>query len=227
MGFIIGVTFGTIATAAAIGVLIYFYIKKRSLKKLIKDIGQKAEDKINRDLKIWAKHTNNKFIGASLYSYNENKVFEVDSIIVTSQALIVIEIKSINGGIKGDATQDKWTKVLGEKRHEISNPVKQNKKHIDHILKMLKTKLPVISLIIFSNKAKFIDVSNTESHVIITKHADVYDVLDNITASLPVALSDNDVKSITQKIKTFRTTTRKDVDLHKTITGQKRGSTWK
>ena len=227
MGFIFGATFGSIIIAAAIGFFFYTYYKKRSLKKLIKELGQKAEDKINRDLKIWAKHTKNKFIDASLYSYNQNKVFEVDSILITSQAVIVVEIKSINGGIKGSAEDVQWQKVLGEKRHSISNPVIQNQKHIDHILKMLKTKLPVISLIIFSNKAKFIDVTGTKTHVAITKHADMYDVLDNITSKLPIAFSETEFKNVYAQIKSFRTTSKEDIDLHKSITGEKRGGTWK
>jgi len=41
-----------------------------------------------------------------VYKYNENKVFEVDSILVTKEVIIVVEIKSINGGIKGDANDD-------------------------------------------------------------------------------------------------------------------------
>lgn len=226
MGFILGATLGTILITLVIAYFAYLFYKKKSFKKLVKEIGQKAEDKINADLKIWAKHTKNKFIPASLYKYGENKVFEVDSILVTSEAVIVVEIKSINGGIKGDAADQKWTKVLGEKRHDISNPIIQNQKHLDHIIKMLDKKLPIISLIIFSNKAKFINVTGTKSHEVITKHADMFDVLDKIAEALTQSFDEEQVKHLESKIKAFRTTNKDDVNLHKSITGEK-GGTWK
>ncbi len=225
--YILGATLGSILVAVAIGYFLYLFWKKRSFKKLIKEMGTKAEDVINADLKVWAKHTKNKFIPASLYKYGTNKVFEVDSILITSQALIVVEIKSINGGIKGEADQPKWDKVLGDVRHPITNPVIQNQKHIDHITKMLNIKLPIISLIIFSNKAKFIDVTGAKSHVVITKHADMYEVLDKMAKALPVSLDEEYMKQLNSKIKAFRSNKRADVNLHKTITGEKKGGTWK
>ncbi|WKX02317.1 nuclease-related domain-containing protein [Candidatus Mycoplasma mahonii] len=227
MGFIFGATIGGIILTIFVALFLFLYSKQNSLRKDIKKIGTSAEKKINNDLKIWAKHTNNKFIDASLYKYDENKVVEIDSIIISSEAMIVVEIKSINGGIRGGIDDHKWTKVLGDNTFKIGNPVTQNQKHIDHIMKMTKNKVPVISLIIFSNRTNFIDVKDIPSHVVIVKHAHVFDVLDKIKESLKLAIDPNKMKQLYSDIKSFQTTKSKDINLHKKITGEKQGSIWK
>lgn len=214
----VGMAIGSLTILTGLAFLIYFSIKNREFKKMLKMIGQKAEDQINGDIKVWAKKTKNHFIPAGLYAYNENKVFEVDSIIVTSRALIVVEIKSIKGGIRGDAKSQYWEKVLGEQAHQISNPIIQNDKHIEHIVEMTKIKVPTISLVVYSNRTSFIDVSNVPSHAVVIRHATLFDVLDKIEASLPEKLNDYDKKMVVGKIKAFKTNKRADVQLHKNIT---------
>ena len=217
-GYILGITIGTITIFFGLVLLFMWLFNKRSTNKLIKKIGTAAEVKINADLKIWAKHTNNRFIPNSIYSYGENKVFEVDSILITSKALIVIEVKSIKGGIEGDALNPTWNKVLGTVRHDITNPVTQNDKHIDHIVKMTQLKIPTVSLIIYSNRAQYIKVENIPSHTVVTKHSELFDVLDEINISLEQVLNEDEVKDIWTNIKSFRTTKSKDVKLHRRIT---------
>lgn len=220
MGFILGTILGSIFLAILFGFVLYFALKKKSLNKLIKRLGTSAEDQVNRDLKTWAKHTNNKFIGPTIFKYNENKVFETDSILITKQAIIVVEIKSINGGVKGDAKEEAWTKVLGEKRFPITNSIAQNEKHISHIVNMIDIKVPMISLIVYSNKTKFIDISNIPSHVALIRHADVFETLDKLTINLPERMSEEDIKTINSKIKSF-SSDRKGIALHKKITSGK------
>ena len=218
IGYILGMTFGGLILAIAMSFLIYYAWKKRSIKRIIKRIGTAAEVTINNDIKIWAKHTKNKFIDANIFKYNKNKVFEVDSILITNKALIVIEIKSIKGGIEGSASAPKWQKVLGEAKHDITNPIIQNDRHISHIVKMTNEKIPTISLIIFSNRASYINVNGKPPHVVVTKHADIFDVLDNINKSLPEIMNDDEIKHVYRNIISHKTTRKQDIVLHKKIT---------
>ena len=220
MGFILGIIIGTIFLSIIFSAYVYFAFKKNSLNQLIKKLGSKTEEQVNADLKIWSKHTNNKFIGPNVFHYDENKVFETDSILITKEAIIIVEIKSINGGIKGNTNEDFWTKILGDKTFKIVNSVKQNEKHIGHIVKMIDLKVPMVSLIIYSNKTKFIDITNIPSHVAIIRQADIFETLDNLTISLTSKLTDDDIKTIYQKIKSFVAKT-KGINLHKKITLQK------
>lgn len=216
--YIIGITFGALALLVGTVFLVIYEIKNQSFKKMVKRIGQTAEDQINGDLKVWARHTKNLFIPNNLYSYGENKVFEVDSILVTSKALIVVEIKSINGGIRGKATDHKWSKVLGEVTHDISNPIIQNERHIEHLIKMTSIKVPTISLIVYSDRAEFIDVKDAPGHVLVIRHAKLFETLDEIMDSLPVKMNIDKMQAIVNSIKNHRATSRSAIKLHKNIT---------
>ncbi|MCK5945788.1 MAG: NERD domain-containing protein [Mycoplasmataceae bacterium] len=225
--FNLGIAFGSITLLVGFGFLIYFGTKKKSVKKLIKEIGKTAEDKINADIKVWAKHTKNKFIPAGLFKYSDNKVFEVDSILLTKKALYVIEIKSIKGTIIGDSKDPFWTKVLGENKFKITNPIIQNDKHIKHIITMTGIKVPTISLIVFSNRAEKIDIKNTPSYASIVRHAELYDRLDKIELALDNTIPADTAKKLFASISGFKTRKSADLKLHKDITTGKAGARWK
>lgn len=214
----VGIAFGSLIIVLGLAWAIYKSIKNREFKRMLKRIGQKAEEQINADIKVWAKKTKNTFLPASLYAYNQNMVFETDGILITSKALIVVEIKSVKGGIRGDAKAQTWEKLMGENVHTISNPIIQNEKHIEHIVDMTKIKVPTISLIIYSNRANFLDISNIPSHVVVARHANLFEMLDKIEDALPVKMNDYEMKTLVGKIKSFRTNKKADIDLHNSIT---------
>ena len=225
LGYFAGIVIGSIVVLLGISFLIYLFIKKGSKKRLIKKLGTKAEVEINKDISIWAKHTNNKFIPSTLFKYGENKVFEVDSILITDKALIVIEIKSIKGKIEGKATDKNWEKVLGTVRHPITNPIFQNDKHIEHIVNMTNNKIPTVSLIVFSNRSSSIDIKDIPLHVVITRHVELFDTLDEINKSLSPVLNEDAKIKIYKAIKSFKARNREDKKLHKNITTG--GKKWK
>ncbi|CAM9145886.1 nuclease-related domain-containing protein [Mycoplasma marinum] len=221
-GLYIGMTFGGLLMLIFIGILIYFWFKNRSVKRLTRKLGQSAEVIINKDIATWAKHTKNKFIKASLYSYGRNMVFEVDGILVTDKGLIVTEIKSIKGEIHGDAKNSQWIKQMGQKQHATGNPIIQNDKHIKHIMDMTGIKVPIVSLIVYSNRAESIKITNQPEHVVLTRHSELFNSLDKINSILERKLSEHQVKKLYNEIKSFKTNSSKDIKLHKEITGQNR-----
>lgn len=210
-GYIVGMSFGSIAIAIALVFLAIHLWRKRSSEKLIRQIGRTSEEMINKDIKSWAQITKNRFIGSTLFKYGEEKFFEVDSILITSKALIVIEIKSIKGGISGDANAETWVKTLGPNQFPLTNPIKQNDRHIDHIEKMIKIKAPTISLVIYSNRALSLDIKNTPSHVAVIRHSELFDTLDSINNTLPEKISDEEIKLIEKSIKKYAVTKKEDV----------------
>ncbi len=222
-GLYVGMGLGSTAIIFFLLIVGYFWHKNRSLKKLTRKLGQSAEVIINNDIATWAKHTKNKFLKASLYQYDINKVFEADGILVTDKGLIVVEIKSIKGEIHGSAKNPFWTKQMGQKQHRTSNPIIQNDKHIEHIMKMTNIKVPIVSLIIYSNRTESIKITDKPEHVVLIRHSELFNSLDKINSVLESKLTDYHVKKLYNKIKSFRTNSSKDIKLHKIITGQKRG----
>ena len=220
----IGLIMGMIALMALMSFWFVKQFKETKVSKRIKEVGQKEEIKINNDLKVWASHNKNKFIGSSVYSYDENKVFEVDSILITDKALIVVEIKSLSGGVVGSTNDLHWTKVLGEKRFQTTNPIQQNERHISHINRMTGIKVPTISLIVYSSKTQFIKCEDRPSHVVLTKHHELFKALDMIQSSLNHSMTIDEMKHLEKKIKIHRTNRKKDLQLHRRITSGKEGA---
>ncbi len=210
-GYIVGMIFGSIAIVCALVFLIIFFSKKRFAEKLVRQIGRTSEELINKDIQSWAKITKNKFINSSLFKYDNDKFFEVDSILITDKAVIVIEIKSIKGGVSGDAHAETWTKTLGENKFPLTNPIKQNDRHIAHIESMTKIKVPTISLIIYSNRALTLDVKNLPTYAAVIRHAELFDSLDSINNSLPVKISDEEMKMIDKEIRKNITNSKEDI----------------
>lgn len=209
---------GSIVIVFFLALAIVHFVRDNKHKNKIRDIGRSAEIKINDDIKVWAKHTGNLFMPSTLFSYGQNKVFEVDSILVTSKALIVVEIKSIKGDIEGEANSLEWDKKLGEDTFKIRNPIIQNEKHIDHIVRMTAVKVPTISLIIFSNRANSLKASNIPAHALVIRHAELFDTLDEIEKTLPESLNDYEKESIITILKKNQAKKMKDKLLHKRIT---------
>lgn len=209
-GYIVGMTFGSIAIFMGILFLIIFAFKRRSSAKLIQKIGRTSEEIINTDIASWAKITKNRFINSSLFKYEENKFFEVDSILITNKAIVVIEIKSIKGGVDGDAQAETWTKTLGSAKFPLTNPVKQNDKHIAHIESMTNIKAPTISLIVYSNRATSLEVKNVPGYAVVIRHAELFETLDEINNSLPVKISDDEIKAIEKSIRKNIVTSKED-----------------
>ena len=217
-GYILGIILGSIFIVLMSIILLMHVFKKTLHNKKLKLIGLKSETRINNDIKTWAKQTKNLFLASSLFRYDNNKVFEVDSILLTPQALFVIEIKSIKGIIEGDGQLTHWKKKLGDKEFKISNPIIQNEKHIEHILKMINVKIPTVSFIIFSDRSDQLIIENIPGHVLVFKQNKLFDNLDDIEKSLSISLSDYEMRTIYGQIKSFKTNKKIDIRFHKKIT---------
>ena len=222
MGYIIGTAIGSIVLLIVLSFAISIHLKKIKKKKLIKTIGAKAEVKVNSDIKVWAKQTKNLFIDSSLYKYDGNKLFEVDSIIITTRAMIIVEIKSINGSVSGDSTEPFWTKIIGENTFKIANAQMQNQKHIDHIIKMLNVKVPIISLIIFSNRTRQVNIANLPGHALIIRHVELFETLDKIDKSLPFSIDDKEMKYLRNQLIGKQTKNKNDIKKHLSFFIQRR-----
>ncbi len=222
IGYIIGMILGSIILIISFGFGFHRLYDLRTKSKLIKRIGMKAEKIISKDIKEWARLTKNKFIDSSFYKYNNNKIFEVDSILITDKALIIIEIKSVKGIINGDATRETWNKIIGNKTFPILNSIKQNDINLAHINEMSKMNVPTISLIIYSNTTDYIDILNKPQHAIVTKHNNLFETLDKINSQLPSRINFENKKIIYNEIKYYRTKKIKDKKKYKSFYNTKR-----
>lgn len=218
--YIIGIILGSLLMLFLAVLLIIKWFKKWKTEKRIKEIGRTAEDEIGKDLKLWAEYSKFKFIGPSLLFLDKErtKTFEVDSIIITSKMIICVEIKSINGLVKGDANDDSWYKIMENNReikHPIRNPIFQNKSHMKNIIKILGHTYPIVSLVIFADKTSSLDITNVPNWCIVIKHSQLFEKLDEMNNSnLENKLLKTDRTEIYEKLKKAITTKGSDYKKH-------------
>lgn len=218
---ILGMVIGLLILVILLFLYIYYVIKTTKKKNRTKLIGLKAEKIINHDLHIWAKKNNSIFIKTNLFIYNKNKIFEIDGILLTPYTIIIIEIKSINGEIIGDGNSDKWIKKLNKNtQHIIMNPIKQNDTHIKHIQNILQKKVPMVSLIIFSNRVDALHITNIPEYALVVRHSTLYQKLHKIKQILTPSLSEKDLIDIKKKILSYKVKNKLDKNLHGRITGR-------
>ncbi len=213
--YIVGVTISLILLISIFIIWIVFWIKRNSKENELAKKGKITEQAINEKLSLWANINDSLYIPSSMFKYDENKIFEVDGILLTTRALICVEVKNINGTkIYGNGNEKEWVKEVGQNKHMIKSPIMQNDKHIDHIVKMTNIKMPIVSLIIFdSNSCKELDIQNTPGHVVVIRSNELDSTLEGITSMLIPKISKNEIQNMYDKLMEHQTFDKKDKEL--------------
>ena len=115
---------------------------------------------------------------------NNNEFSQIDLVLVTSEGIIVIEVKDYSGWIYGSGNNTNWTKVLsyGRKKYKFYNPIKQNKSHITELRKTLKQfeKIPFFSVIVFFGDCELKEINYVPKGTYLVKSHRVFEVLNLI-----------------------------------------------
>ena len=113
----------------------------------------------------------------NLYIPLENgKTTEVDIIMFHSKGLFVIESKNYSGWIFGHERQKMWTQTLpisyGESHKErFYNPIMQNATHVRSIRRLVDDRIPIYSVIAFSDKCTLKKVTVKSNNIIVTYYS--------------------------------------------------------
>ncbi|MDA9176829.1 NERD domain-containing protein [Flavobacteriaceae bacterium] len=109
---------------------------------------------------------------------------QIDLVLVTSEGIIVIEVKDYSGWIYGSGNNTNWTKVLsyGRKKYKFYNPIKQNNNHINELRKTLKQfeKIPFFSVIVFFGDCELKEINYVPKGTYLVKSQRVFEVLNLI-----------------------------------------------
>jgi len=109
---------------------------------------------------------------------------QIDLVLVTSEGIIVFEVKDYSGWIYGSGNNTNWTKVLsyGRKKYKFYNPIKQNNNHISELRKTLKQfeKIPFFSLIVFFGDCELKEINYVPKGTYLVKSHRVFEVLNLI-----------------------------------------------
>ncbi|MCC3160912.1 MAG: NERD domain-containing protein [Mollicutes bacterium PWAP] len=177
---------GILLVVAAIILVFVIIFKRKNIDRTIKKFGKDGEEAIGSILISYAKENKGYFIKPTILAYNKNKVYEIDGILITDRATFIVEIKNISGHIYGDAKDKMWVKKMGESHFDITNAILQNEKHLKHYDNMLKgMKSPLVSLVVFTNRARTCKINNIPQHVLLLKEDNLWETLTRAETSLP------------------------------------------
>ncbi len=111
----------------------------------------------------------------------ERETTEIDVLFICSKGLFVIESKNLAGYIFGNDQERYWTVSLyagrdsyGQKqteKHQFYNPVWQNRMHIKHLNRLFDGYVPLYSLVVFSDRGTFSNLSCYSDDVVILQYS--------------------------------------------------------
>lgn len=109
---------------------------------------------------------------------------QIDLVLVTSEGIIVIEVKDYSGWIYGSGNNTNWTKVLsyGRKKYKFYNPIKQNNNHITELRKTLKQfeNIPFFSVIVFFGDCELKEINYVPKGTYLVKSHRIFEVINLI-----------------------------------------------
>ena len=99
---------------------------------------------------------------------------QIDHVFINSNGIFVIETKNYSGTIYGNDYQKEWTQVFnyGKQKFKFYNPILQNKKHTSKLIEATKTKLPIKSIVVFTNNK----IDKIESKSVYTPKDMIYEI---------------------------------------------------
>ena len=142
--------------------------------------GTKSERKLV--LKLLKKGYPAQTIFHDLYVRNgSGKFSQIDAVLVTTEAIIVFEVKDYSGWIFGDGKRTQWTKVLayGKRKYKFFNPIIQNNGHIKALKGRLKQfeNIPFYSVIVFYGNCELKEINYVPEGTFLVKPKRIFKVL--------------------------------------------------
>lgn len=143
---------------------IIFYIARSSKTKQEK-LGRRGEQQIRRKLSKLDRESYSVLYDLLLPN-GQGGTTQVDHIVLSKYGIFVIETKNFSGWIYGDEKNQQWTQVIYRKKNRFYNPILQNKSHIRSIEQLLQlpSQIPVVSVVVFTNKAELKDIQVHSKH---------------------------------------------------------------
>ena len=175
----------------------YYRTTQNSYGSVFWDSGKYGEYSLSRYLQPF-ESMGCKFI-FNLYIPRENgKTTEVDIIMFHPKCLCVIESKNYSGWIFGHERQKMWTQTLpvgyGESHKErFYNPIMQNATHIRSIRRLIDDRIPIYSVIAFSDKCTLKKVTVKNNNVLVTYYS-------QLAANLNQKLAETTQSTISQDL---------------------------
>ncbi len=143
----------------------YYQVTRRGFSEL--DAGSYGEYLIYVRLK-YLERSGGKFLFNLYIPKLDGSTTEIDVVLIHPKGLFVFESKNFSGWIFGSEAHEHWTQTLPASRglaahkERFYNPIRQNAKHIVNLQRILDFTSPIWSIIVFSDRCEFKDLTVSE-----------------------------------------------------------------
>ncbi|MCY6372479.1 nuclease-related domain-containing protein [Clostridium ganghwense] len=192
-------TVGTLILMPLIAAVLLWFTRKENK-------GVIGEKKVIKALKKLPKNKY-KFLN-DIMILNEGTSSQIDHIVISTFGIIVIETKNYKDLIYGYDDKNDWTQSIKKtgKYYTVYNPIKQNKKHIEELKKLIKdSKIPFYNLVVFAGKCTLQGeyLKNNKDVLFVSE---LLNRMDELSSANKEILNINEVQEIYKLIKTNNVT---------------------
>ncbi len=139
----------------------------------------------------------------NVYLPKENgETSEIDVLFITRKGILVIESKNYSGWIFGGEKDYYWTVCLpNKKRFKFYNPIMQNKGHIKWLKNYIGEKIPMFSVIAFSERCELKDVKVEDKDIVVINRDEMNYTIRCFWDDNKDIISDEEVMELYNKLK--------------------------
>ena len=168
------------------------------------DIGKYGEKLTERELK-WVKLFGREGkILRNVYlpkGEGSEETSEVDVIFITQKGIFVFESKNYSGWIFGNESDTLWTATLANgDRNKFYNPILQNKTNIKWMREFVGDKIPLFSIIVFSERCELKKITMESMDVEVIQRDQTYATVRDIWDQNPDVLTKEEVTALYEKL---------------------------
>lgn len=183
-------------------------MSKGQIDKLLDEIfdanwvGRRGEKLTERELDLVKLFGRSGKVLRNLYVPKANgETSEIDVVFICQKGIFVIESKNYSGWVFGDEKSAYWTVMLpNREKNRFYNPILQNRTHLKWLGQYLDGKVPLFSIVVFSERCelKKVTVENSDIHVI--KRDRLYATVRDIWDESDDVLDENKVTEVYDKL---------------------------
>ena len=189
-----------------------YYVNRKVRTILFGDItaklkGKKGENKVARIVSQARFKSKTILLGDIFLPWPSGKTSQIDLIAITSSGIYIFEVKNYSGWIFGNEENQYWTQVLpagytGDSiKNKFYNPIKQNNSHIACVRKIINDyRIPIHSIIVFSDNAEFKSLSYNETKAHIVQYYGLNPLVTRIDNEFQGYLTDEYIEKVRNKL---------------------------
>ncbi len=177
----------------------YYKSTNRFFIQVLADKGAFGEYLIYLNLRPFEK-VGARFLFNCYLPKNNGETSEIDVLMIFRSGIYVFESKNYGGWIFGSESNKTWTQTFpsgrGSRKEHFYNPIMQNSSHIKWLQKNVMGIYPIHSIIAFSDKCEFKNLTIYSPDVIVTHRSSVFDYVNSIDNRIGIVLDEDNIERI-------------------------------